>query len=331
MKFDAVIHTDDLKIIPDLAQRIEAMGFDGLWTSEVAHSPYFPLVLAGNVTQRISMGTAIAVAFARSPTITAYEAWDLARLTNGRFILGLGTQIKAHITRRFGMTWDQPGARLREYILALRALWQTFQENTPLNFRGEYYKLTYLPPFFQPPPVEYPHIPIFIAGVQQVMCQLAGELCEGFHVHPLHTIDYLRNFTLPNIEKGLEKAGRQRQDIELMCPVFVVTSEEEKILVKSQIAFYASTPNYRGVLETHGLGEIQDRLALMTRRGQWNDMHQLISDDLLNRVAVVAPPDEIAAAVKERYTGLLDRVSYYFPYVPGERDVLWQATLATFH
>jgi probable F420-dependent oxidoreductase len=331
MKLDVVINTDDLKAIPDLARKIEDEGFDGLWTAETAHNPYFPLVLAGNSTQRIEMGTGIAVAFARSPAVTAYEAWDLAKLTNGRFILGLGTQIKAHIMRRFGMAWESPGPRLREYIEAIRALWKTFQHNEPLNYRGQFYKITYMSPFFQPAPIEYPDIPVYIAGVQEYMCQLAGELCQGFHVHPLHTVDYLKNLTLPNIQAGLEKSGRSRQDIQLTCSIFIVTSEQEKNEVKSQIAFYASTPSYRGVLEMHGLGDLQDRLTLMTREGRWHEMYTQISDDLLHKIAVVAAPDEIGAAVKERYQGLLDRVSYYFPYIPGQHEAVWRSSLTAFH
>ncbi|NJL95316.1 MAG: TIGR03617 family F420-dependent LLM class oxidoreductase [Anaerolineae bacterium] len=331
MRFDVYIHPNDLRSVPDLAQHLENEGFHAIWTPETNHNPYFPLVLAGHATQRLQLGTGIAVAFARSPTVTAMEAWDLARLTNGRFILGLGTQIKAHITRRFGMPWDSPVARLREYIEGMRALWDTFQNNARLNYRGEHYKLTFMTPFFQPEPLEHPHIPIFTGGVQAAMCQLAGELSQGFHVHPFHTADYLRNFILPNLEVGLARSGRTRAELQLICAIFVVTNLEEAREVKSQIAFYASTPGYRGVLEQHGWGDLQDRLSGLIRRSRWEELPEQISDEMLAHFAVVAPAQELAAAVEARYRGLLDRVAYYFPYVMGEREALWRASLAHFN
>jgi probable F420-dependent oxidoreductase len=331
MKFDATLFLDDLKVVPTLAQQIEAMGFDALWVPEAAHNPYMGLALAGHATQHLGLGTAIAVAFARSPTLTAYEAWDLARLTDGRFMLGIGTQIKAHITRRFGMSWDRPVAQMREYIQVLRALWNTFQHNERINFRGEYYKITFMNPFFQPEPIAHPNIPIYVAAVGPAMCKLVGELCDGIHIHSFHTVEYIKQVILPNLQAGLLISGRSREAISLNTAVFVVTDEQEKQEVKAQIAFYASTPAYRGVLELHGWGEVQDRLSNLARHGKWNDMHQEISDEMLNTFAVVAPPDDIGAAVRERYTGLLDRVGLYLKFIPGERDAFWKKIIAAFH
>ena len=331
MKFDATIFVDDLKAIPALAQEIEAMGFDALWIPETTHSPLAALVLAGHATRKLKLGTAIAVAFARSPTLMAYESWDLAQITDGRFMLGLGTQIRAHITRRFGMDWDAPGSRMREYVQVVRGVWNTFQTNERINFRGEHYKVTLMTPFFQPAPLKNPEIPIYIAAVGPYLCRVAGEVCDGIHVHSFHTVDYLQKVMLPNIEEGLTSSGRTRTDISLHSSVFAVTNEQDAVLAKSQIAFYASTPAYRPVLELHGWGDLQDKLGGMTKRGQWSEMHELISDEMLATFAVVAEPGELGAAVRERYDGLLDRVSLYLPFVPGERQDLWKTTLTAFH
>jgi probable F420-dependent oxidoreductase len=333
LKFDVTLVSDKLNDVPALAREVEAWGFAGIWTPETAHNPFLPLCLAATTTTRVNLGTAIAIAFARSPMVTAHLAWDLAAQSSGRFLLGLGTQIKAHITRRFSMPWDQPGPRLRDYILALKAIWHAWQTNEPLNYRGEFYSHTLMTPFFQPTPIEHPNIPIYIAGVNEYLCRLAGELCDGFHVHPFHTVDYLREVIIPHIEAGAAKTGRRRTDIALTCAMFVVTGqnkqaiEDEKPLVKSQIAFYASTPTYRAVLDHHGMGDLQETLSRYTRDGRWLEMHDLISDELLDKVAVIATHDELAQKVQARYDGLLDRVGYYMPFIPGERDNMWQASL----
>jgi probable F420-dependent oxidoreductase len=330
MYFDASIFIDDFHAVPDLARRLEDLGFDALWVPEAAHNPYQALVLSAYVTQKLKLGTAISVAFARSPTVTAYEAWDLARFSNGRFMLGLGTQIKAHIVRRFSMVWDKPGPRMREYILCLRALWDTFQNDTPLEFRGEFYKLTYMNPFFKPAPIENPHIPIFLAAVGPYMTELVGELCDGMHVHAFTTRRYLQEVTYPHLEKGLAKSGRDRSQVSLNGAAFIITNEQEKLEAKKQIAFYASTPAYRGVLDLHGWGELQDELTKMTQAGQWNRLHEAITDEILAEFAVTAGPDEIGAAVRERFEGLLDRVAFYMPYIPNGQDEFWKQAVAAF-
>ncbi len=331
MKIDAALTNVNLGQMPAVAQAAEAMGFDGVWTSETQHEAFLPLPLVAEHTQRIQFGTAIAVAFARSPTILAHIAWDLAAQSGGRFILGLGTQVKAHVERRFGMKWESPAPKLREMILALHAIWDCWQNGTPLNFRGEFYKLTLMTPFFSPGPIQTPHVPIFIAGVNTGLCRLAGELADGFHVHPFHTAKYVRESVLPAIEAGAAKTGRTRRDVQLSASVFVVTDDAEREMVRTQVSFYASTPSYRPVLEHHGWGEAGERLSHLASRKQWEDMPREISDEMLAEFAVIATPSELPAKLRAKYAGLVDRVTLYLPFVPGENDERWKALVAGIH
>jgi len=250
--------------------------------------------------------------------------------------MGLGTQVKGHNERRLGVKWERPVEKLREVILALRAFWDCWQNGTKLNFRGEFFKLTLMTPFFNPGPHDYPHVPIYIAGVNPLMCQLAGELGEGFHVHPLHTARYLRKFILPNIELGLAKNGRRRADIELSTSLFVIPTDDAEqarryeFEARQQIAFYASTPSYKTVLDLHGWGETAERLSALAAHGQWVDMPALITDTMLAEFTLRGAWAELPAKVQEKYEGSLDRVSYYFPYIPGQFDEGWRATIAGF-
>ena len=334
MKFDTVFMTTSLKRVPSLAQAAESLGFDGLWSAETTHNPFLPLTVAAAYTTNLSLGTAVAIAFPRSPMVTAQIAWDLADQSDGRFILGLGTQVKAHITKRFSSVWDSPGPRLREYIQALHAIWDTFQTNAPLRFKGEFYTFTLMTPFFTPGPIKSPSIPIYIAGVNTHLCRLAGELCQGFHVHSFHTPRYLREVIIPNIEQGASSANRTRADVTLNSAIFVVTGknqqelENNKAPIKQQIAFYGSTPSYQPVLDLHGWQSVGEALNLLSRQGRWADMADLITDDILNEFAVVAPHDQLARRVRERYDGLLDRVGYYIPFEPGAVDDLWRDAIA---
>lgn len=338
MKVDTGVVFQRLSDVPAVAQWAEATGFDGLWTAETSHDPFLPLTLAAEHTSRIELGTAIAVAFPRSPLVLAQTAWDLAAQSNGRFILGLGTQVKAHIERRFGATWESPGPKLHELILALRAIWDCWQNGTRLNFRGRFYKLTLMTPFFNPGPIEHPHIPIYIAGVNPYLCRLAGQLCDGFHVHPFHSPRYLRERILPNVEAGLAESERTRQDIQLASSVFVVTGPNEAAIeqakrgVREQIAFYASTPSYRPVLEVHGWADVGEQLSALAARKRWAEMPALITDEMLATFAVVAPPETLADAVRSRYNVLLDRVAYYFLGQPAPFDDLqWVEMIEVFH
>ena len=325
MKIDASLPPVLLSSVPPIARAAEALGFDALWCSETMHDPFLPGALIADHTQRLHFGTAVAIAFARSPATLAYTAWDLAQASQGRFLLGLGTQVKAHIVRRFGMPWPESVVgKLSEQIAALRAFWNSWQTGAPLNFHGEHYKLTLMTPFFNPGPIEHPAIPIYIAGVNPGLARLAGETADGFLVHPLHSQRYLSEALLPIIQQGLSRAGRARQAIEIVTTAFAVTSPDEELLVRSQIAFYASTPSYRAVMALHGWEEIAEQLSSLASRGQWGEMPALISDEMLSTFAVVAEAVDLPAALLERYHGLVDRLSLYLPFIPGERDAFWK-------
>jgi len=333
MKLDASLGTEGgyLKQIDRTARAAEDLGFAGLWTSETKHDAFLPLAIAANETQAVELGTSVAIAFSRSPMETAQTAWDLQDLSDGRLLLGLGTQVKAHITRRFSMPWDRPAARLREYILALRAIWESFQTGEALRFEGEFYQHTLMTPFFDPGPMDHPEIPIYIAGVNTRLARLAGEICDGFHVHPFHSPEYVRQTVKPAIAEGAEGAGRDPAQVTLATSVFVIvtgdTASEQRESVREQISFYASTPTYRTVLEAHGWEEVGERLGVMAREKQWREMPALITDEMISAFAIEAHPDEIGPALRERYEGLVARVALYLPFVPGERDEFWRTVV----
>lgn len=328
MKIDVSVLVPQLGDMKEVAIRAERVGFDAMWSSETKHNPFLPLTIASEHTRQIYLGTAVAIAFPRSPMVTAQIAWDLQSFSKGRFILGLGTQVKAHIERRFGVRWESPTAKLREYILALRAIWDAWQSRIRLNFRGQFYKHTLMTDFFDPGPIAYPHIPIYIAGVNTRLTKLAGELCEGFHVHPFHSRKYLEKIVLPALQEGLNESGRSRQDIELASTVFVITGRTQaetsavREMVRQQIAFYASTPSYRVVLDVHGWRDVGERLSALAARKRWREMPALISDEMLAMYAVEAPWEELPEALVKRYDGVLDRIALYYPFRPGEED-LW--------
>ena len=328
MKLDAALPPMHLNQISTVAQAAEALGFEGLWSTETQHDPFLPAPLVFEHTRRLRFGTAVAIAFARSPATLAYTAWDLAQVSHGRFILGLGTQVKAHIERRFGMPWPESVVgKLREQIAAVRAFWSCWQQRQPLNFRGEYYKLTLMSPFFNPGPIDYPDIPIYIAGVNTGLAKLAGETAQGFHAHPLHSLRYLNETVRPAIRQGAEKADRDPAEIKLSISAFAATTPEETFFARSQIAFYASTPSYRAVLALHGWQEVAERLSGLAARGAWAEMPALISDAMLHTFCVVAPAGELAAALQERYAGIADHLALYLPYFPGDRDAFWSSLL----
>lgn len=335
MRIDTGLPPGALGDVAALARAAEAAGFAGLWTAETAHDPFLPLVLAAEHTERVTLGTAIAVAFPRSPLVLAQIAWDLQAFSRGRFILGLGTQVRAHNERRFGIRWESPGPRLREMIQMIRAVWDCWQHGTRPDFRGRFYTFTLMTPFFDPGPLPVPAPPVWIAGVNPYMCRLAGELCDGFHVHPFHSIRYLDTVVLPNITEGLRRAGRTRTDLTLASSIFVVTGRSTAEIdaargpVRQQIAFYASTPAYRGVLEAHGWGEVGERLTALSREGQWGAMGREITDEMLETFAIVGPLDELPARIAARYTGYLDRFSLYFPFDPND-VARWRGVIDAF-
>ena len=335
MKLDAALAVEGKHLpgMDTIAAAAEELGFAGLWTSETKHDSFLPLAVAANGTRRIQLGTSVAIAFSRSPMVVAQTAWDLQDLSEGRFILGLGTQVKAHVERRFGMPWGKPVARLREYILALREIWASFQTEGSPNFEGEFYRHTLMSPFFNPGPIDHPEIPVYIAGVGAPLARLAGELCDGFHVHPFHTPEYVRQTVKSAISEGAEQEGRDPSKVELATSVFIITGEsdseikEQREKMRAQAAFYASTPSYRVVLEAHGWQEVGERLSGLAREKRWEEMPGQITDEMLHAFAIEAAPDEIGAALKERYEGLIDRVALYMPFVPGEKDDFWQAAV----
>ncbi len=328
MQFDAILPAGNLQEVPAVARAAEALGFAGLWSTETTHDPFLPGALIAEHTSRLQFGTAVAIAFARSPANLAYTAWDLAQASGGRFILGLGTQVRAHVERRFGMPWPESAAgKLREQIGAIRAFWHTFQTGEKLSFRGEHYRLSLMTPFFNPGPISHPQIPIFIAGVNTGLARLAGEAADGFLVHPFHTPRYLAEVLLPAIEAGALRAGRSRQELAVHATAFVVTRPEEAEFVRQQISFYASTPSYRPVMALHGWEATAEELSGLAARGRWGEMPALVSDQMLETFAAVCSPQGLADALRERYAGLVDRLSLYIPFAPGEREDLWQGLL----
>jgi probable F420-dependent oxidoreductase len=336
MKLDAGLLTPDLKRVADDARQSEAIGYDCLWTSETQHDPFLPLAVAATQTSKIKLGTAIAVAFPRSPMLTAHTAWDLQSASGGRFLLGLGSQIKAHNERRFSVKFDAPGPRLREVVLALRAIWDCWQNGTPLNFKGEFYRFDLMTPFFNPGPIAHPRIPVYVAGVNAWMCRMAGEVCDGLHVHPFHSPKYIREFVQPAVEEGLRTSDRAREQFTYASSCFVIVgdSEAERArqaeAVRQQIAFYASTRTYEPVLAAHGWEGLIPELHHLSVRGEWRAMAALIGDEMLDTFAVTGAYSELGEKLRERYAGglapqdaqnrrvlgapLLDRVALYQPY-----------------
>ena len=308
----------DLSEIPARVKALEAAGYDGAMTAETSHDPFFPLLIAAEHSEKIELMTSIAVAFARSPMNLANIAHDLNAFSKGRFILGLGSQIRPHITKRFSMPWSSPAARMRELILAMRAVWDCWYKGEKLDFRGEFYQHTLMTPMFTPQDTQYGAPRVYLAAVGPLMTEVAAEVADGMIAHAFTTERYLRNVTLPAIERGLAKAGKSRSDFSLTCPSFVVCGTDANSYQASrqaacqQIAFYGSTPAYRGVLEQHGWGELQSELNVMSKQGQWVEMADRISDEMLEEFAIIGEPHQIAAKIKARYGDVLDRVTCTF-------------------
>jgi probable F420-dependent oxidoreductase len=336
MKLDTQLGHRGLSAVADEARSYERMGFDAAWTFEAGHDPFLPVALAAQATERLAFGTNIAVAFARSPMSMAQAAWDLQKLSKGRFHLGLGTQVRAHIERRYSMPYDPPVARLLDYVRCMRAIWENFQTGAKPSYEGRFYRFTLMNPMFSGGPSEHPRIPIWIAGVNPVISRAAGEVADGFHVHPLHSVSYLREVVIPAIEEGAKRAGRRRSDIQLYSPVFAATGDtraewdrsvEE---IRRQISFYGSTPTYRPVLEHHGHGDLARRLSDLARRGEWKEMAKLVPDSLVGAIGVIEKPSVLPKAIRDRYAGILDRVSLYFPIRAEDSEAAWQAFTKAF-
>ncbi len=321
--------------IAEQAAKAEASGYDGVWSAETSHDPFLPIAVGAAATEKLEFGTGITVAFARNPMTLAVVANDLQLLTKGRFMLGMGSQIKPHITKRFSMPWSHPAPRMREMIQAIRAIWKSWETGDKLDFRGEFYTHTLMTPFFNPGKNPYGNPKILLAGVGERMTEVAGEVGDGFLVHGFSTERYLREVSLPALERGAAKAGKTRDDLTVSYPGFVVTGTDDESFqaaykaVREQIAFYGSTPAYRPVLELHGWGDLQTELNTLSKRGEWVKMGELIGDDVVDAFAVVCPIDQVATQVRNRFEGMVDRFSFYAPYKVDPE--VWKEVLAGFH
>ena len=306
----------ELRSIAEQARAIERDGYDGLIAAEVSADPFPPLTLAAEHTERVDLMTAITVAFARSPMTLAQIGHDLNQYSKGRIVLGLGSQIRAHITRRFSMPWSKPAARMREYVQALHAIWACWNEGERLDFRGEFYQHTLMTPNFSPPATEYGRPMVFLAAVGPRMTEVAGEVADGMIAHGFTTDRYMREVTLPSLERGFERSGRSRADFQLSCPIFVLSASddasyaERRARLKRQIAFYGSTPAYRPVLELHGWGALQTDLNQMSKAGKWAEMGDQITDEIADAFAVIAPPEQLADEMLRRFGDMVDRMSW---------------------
>jgi probable F420-dependent oxidoreductase len=290
-------------------------GYDGFWIGESAHDPWLQALVATQTAPDTSIGTAVVVAFARSPMTVAHSAYDLARYTEGRFVLGLGTQVKPHIERRFSMPWSEPAARMREYVEALRAIWSAWSDGTPLSFHGRFYTHDLMTPVFSPAGHRWGAPPIYLAAVGETMLRVTGEVADGLITHPFHSEEYLRRRILPALVEGANAAGRDPDDVAVVSSVLVATGQDRDEIdratagVRRWLSFYSSTPAYRPVLDMHGYGDIHDTLRAMSRRGEWQRMADSFPDELVDKLALVGTPEEVGAALVRRYHGIARRVS----------------------
>ena len=309
----------DIASVYSDAKIVESLGYDALMVEETKVDPYIVMALAAEATTKLGLGTAVAIAFARSPTVTAMVAWNLQRLSAGRFTLGLGTQVKGHIERRFGFHWSAPGPWMREYILAIRAVWESWQNRTPLDFNGEHYRLNLIVPLFDPGPIDHPHIPIHVAAVNEYMCQVAGEVADGVRPHPVCSAAYIKDVMLPSLHRGAALAGRDESQLSVSIKPLIATAPDEQGLeekvrdVRARISFYASTPAYRAAFDHHGLGDLADELRVLSKAQRWEEMPRFIDDDILHQYAVVGLYDDIAAKLKSRYGGLVTHAEFSIP------------------
>jgi probable F420-dependent oxidoreductase len=321
VKIDRVLDLSDISSSVAQAAEAEAAGYDGVFTAEGQHDPFYPLVLAATSTTKIDLGTAVAIAFARSPMTVANTGYDLQLLSKGRFTLGLGSQIRPHITRRFGMPWSQPAKRMREYVLALQAIWSCWQDGTPLDFRGEFYSHTLMTFMFSPPPNPYGNPKVWLAGVGDHMVEAAGEVADGLVCHPLISPLYLREAVRPALAVGHARRGSSTKPFELAGMVMLGLHDDDPaslaaalIGVKRQIAFYGSTPAYRPVLDVHGWGAVQDDLNRLSKQGAWAEMGTLVTDEMAHAFAVIGRPDDVARELDERFGRDFERVTVSTPF-----------------
>lgn len=325
MKIEMHPRATELAAIPEATRQAERLGYDGVTSNETNHEAFLPIVLMAEHSQRLEVGTSVAISFPRSPMIVANLAWDLQKFSRGRFNLGLGTQVKGHNQRRFSVPWTPPAPRMREYVLALRAIWDAWQNGTKLDFVGQHYTFTLMTPMFNPGPMEHPKIPIYLAAVGDAMCRLVGEVADGIRLHTFNTPKYIQNVIVPSIEAGAKKAGRSLEDIEVIGGSFIVTgaNEEEversKLAEKRRISFYGSTRSYHPVFQEHDQLELGLKLHAMSLKGEWEAMAHEISDDVLEEFAVVATYDDLPRRLKEKFGGVVTRM-VYTPDIRGPED-----------
>ena len=316
MKIDAGIMVSNPFEAGQAIKQLEDAGYDGAYTFEGAHDPFLPLISAAMQTSNIELITSIAVAFARNPMTLANIGYDLNLVSEGRFILGLGSQIKPHITKRFSMPWSSPAARMKEMVEAIKAIWDCWQNGTKLNYRGEFYTHTLMTPFFNPGPNPHGLPKIYVAAVGPLMTQAVSESADGLLAHPFNSPKYVNEVTIPIINKGLETTGKNRDQFDLSVSVMTgigATEETHKLAVKAcrdQVAFYGSTPNYKAVLETHGLGHLSEELNKLSKQGKWMEMGDAIDDETLKTFAVVEEsPEALAKEIKNRYGNIGQRIA----------------------
>lgn len=338
MKVETGIPTNDLSAAADAARRMEAIGYDGIVTPEVKNDPFLPLAVAAINTERIGLATSAVIAFPRSPAITALSAWDLQRASNGRFMLGLATQVKGHNERRYSTPWVGPAQpRMREYVGAVRAIWHTWQTGEKLDFRGEYYTHTLMTPEFNPGPVPGGPPKITVTAVGPYMARLAGELCDGVRMHGFSTAKYVQTVVWPELRRGAERAGRDPATLEVTGGGFIATGATEEEVAKSReaartrVSFYGSTRTYHGVFEAHGWTEIGPRLHEMSLKGQWDQMPAAVPDDVLDQFVVSGTYDQIVGRIKERFGGICSRVSLSIPLRTPDDEARLKAMIAELH
>lgn len=315
MKVYTTAPLEDPRDAREIFRRLEEIGYDGAFSFEAKHDPFLPLVLAAEATSRLRLGTAIAIAFARNPMNLANLAYGLQVISEGRFLLGLGSQVRPHIENRFGMPWSRPAARMREMVRAIRAIFGAWEGNAKLHFEGELYRHTLMIPAFDPGPNPFGPPPIYTGGFGPRMTAVAGEVADGFFAHPFSSRLSLLENTLPALERGLRESGRTRDALDVVCATLVVTADREdelervKLAARKQLAFYGSTPAYRPTLDCHGWGDLHLELNRLSKRGRWDDMAGLVSDEVLETIAVVGERGEIAAKLRDRLAGIADGVS----------------------
>ena len=337
MKIDTTMPPGLPATIAERARQAEQQGFDCVWTFEAMSDAFIPLAHTAAATEKLEIGTNIAVAFGRSPFSMAQTAWDLQRDSGGRFHLGLGTQVRAHIERRFSMPFDHPAARVTDYIRCVRAIWDTFQNGTKPSYDGEFYRFKLINPFFNPGPIDHPNIPIYLAGVNPRMCRAAGEVADGFHVHPMHSAGYLTDVVKPALAEGARANNRSADDLVLYAPVFVITGETQaetdqlEQAVRNQVAFYGSTPSYAAVLKYHGFDDLPKQLNNLMREGKMEEMSAAVPDALLEHLAIIDKPSAIGQRLRERYDGILDRVALYMTMGNDGKFERWDELISAIH